>query len=109
MLLFAWPEILIRIRLLQLSENIFGSWKRNDNLKLLKFKDEQPIAKHIEKTVYGQESPLIYVGWRFPSAYRDGRTLSNIGDTLYMVSNILNNRGDAGLIDMNVNRPQKGA
>ncbi|MDD3910936.1 MAG: insulinase family protein [Bacteroidales bacterium] len=85
----------------------FGSWKRNDNLKLLKFKDEQPIAKHIEKTVYGQESPLIYVGWRFPSAYRDGRTLSNIGDTLYMVSNILNNRGDAGLIDMNVNRPQK--
>ena len=85
----------------------FGNWKRNDNLKLLTFEDEEPIAKHIEKTVYGQESPMIYIGWRFPSAYRDGRAISNIGDTLYMVSNILNNRGDAGLIDMNVNRQQK--
>ncbi len=85
----------------------FGNWKRNDNLKLLKFKDEEPIAKHVEKTVYGQESPLVYIAWRFPSAYRDGRAISNIGDTLYMVSNILNNRGNAGLIDQNVNRPQK--
>ena len=86
----------------------FGDWKKNDNLKLLEFEDEDPINEHIEKTVYGLESPFVQMAWRFPSAYRAGREgLNYTEDTLYMLSNVLSNRGGAGLIDQNVNRPQK--
>ncbi len=86
----------------------FGDWKKNDNLKLLEFEDEDPINEHIEKTVYGLESPFVQMAWRFPSAYRAGREgINYTEDTLYMLSNVLSNRGGAGLIDQNVNRPQK--
>ena len=86
----------------------FGDWKKNDNLKLLEFEDEDPINEHIEKTVYGLESPFVQMAWRFPSAYRAGREgLNYTEDTLYLLSNVLSNRGGAGLIDQNVNRPQK--
>ncbi|MBQ2483479.1 MAG: insulinase family protein [Bacteroidales bacterium] len=86
----------------------FGDWKKNDNLKLLEFEDEEPINAHIEKTVYGLESPFVQMGWRFPSAYKAGREgLNYTEDTLYMLTNVLTNRGGAGLIDQNVNRPQK--
>lgn len=85
----------------------FGDWKKNENLKLLEFEDEEPIAEHIEKTVYGLEAPFLEIGWRFPSAYRANRDGINLTeDTLYFVSNLLYN-GRAGLIDQELNRPGK--
>lgn len=87
-------------------EKYFGDWKRNDNLKLLSFEDEQPIEKHIEKTVYGQQAPFVSIGMRFPADYRDGKKLSNITDTLYVLGQILCN-GKAGLFDSDINNKQK--
>ena len=86
----------------------FGDWKKNDSLKLLEFEEEEPIAEHIEKTVYGLEAPFVQMAWRFTSPYRANREGINCTeDTLYMLTNILSNRGGAGLIDQDVNRPQK--
>ena len=85
----------------------FGDWQKNDNIKLLEFEDEEPINEHIEKTVYGLESPFVMVGWRFPSAYRANKEgINYTEDTLYMVKNILFN-GVAGLVDLDINRPHK--
>ena len=97
------PDVVIKT-----IKQYFGDWKKNDDLKLLEFEDEEPINAHIEKTVYGLESPFIMMGWRFPSAYKAGREgLNFTEDTLYLLTNILSNRGGAGLIDQDVNRPQK--
>ena len=97
------PDVVIKT-----IKQYFGDWKKNDDLKLLEFEDEEPITSHIEKTVYGQQSPFFGIGWRFPSAYKAGREgLNFTEDTLYIINNLLSNRGGAGLIDQDVNRLQK--
>lgn len=84
----------------------FGDWKRNDNLKMLEFEDEEPINGHIEKTLYGQQAPFAFYAWRFPSSHAYGRELNYIPDTLSIISNLLYN-GQAGLFDQAINRPGK--
>lgn len=84
----------------------FGDWKKNDNLKMLDFEDEEPIKEHIEKTLYGQQSPFVFIGWRFPGTHPYGKEMTYFADTLAMLNSVLYN-GQAGLLDLAVNRPGK--
>lgn len=84
----------------------FGDWKRNDNLKLLEFEDEDPITEPVIKTIYGREAPFMLMAWRFAGDHPYGREMNFNSDTLYMIQKLLNN-GQAGLFDNNINRPGK--
>lgn len=92
---------------LAIIKKYFGDWKRNDNIKTLQFEDEEPITQHIEKVVYGQEAPFIEIGWRFAAPYKYNRNeLDNSADTLFLLNKVLFN-GKAGLLDKELNRPNK--
>ena len=89
------PDKAIRI-----VDKYFGQLKPNENLKKMEFEPEQPITAHKEINVSGNESPYLYMGWRFPGANSDQSIL------LEAFSKILCN-GTAGLIDLDVNQQQK--
>ncbi|MCQ2158489.1 MAG: insulinase family protein [Bacteroidales bacterium] len=78
----------------------FGVMKPNKDLKKMEFEPEEPISAPIVKTVVGNESPNIILGWRFPGA----NSPENI--VLQAFAYVLQN-GMAGLIDLDVNQQQK--
>ena len=78
----------------------FGSLRPNPDLQYLEYEPEDPISEPIVTEVRGLESPKVMIAWRFPGANDpDNLKLTLIGDILY--------NGTAGLIDINVNQPQK--
>ena len=78
----------------------FGSLRPNPDLQYLEYEPEDPISEPIVTEVRGLESPKVMIAWRFPAANDpDNLKLILIGDILY--------NGTAGLIDINVNQPQK--
>ena len=78
----------------------FSSLKPNPDLKYLSYEPEAPITEPIVTEVRGLESPKVMLAWRFPGANDpDNLKLTLIGDILY--------NGTAGLIDINVNQPQR--
>ena len=78
----------------------FGSLRPNPDLQYLEYEPEDPISEPIVTEVRGLESPKVMIAWRFPGANDpDNLKLILIGDILY--------NGTAGLIDINVNQPQK--
>ena len=78
----------------------FGSLRPNPDLQYLEYEPEDPISGPIVTEVRGLESPKVMIAWRFPGANDpDNLKLTLIGDILY--------NGTAGLIDINVNQPQK--
>lgn len=89
------PDEAIRI-----IEKHFSGLKPNPDLKRLSFKPEDPITEPIVVEVKGLESPKILMAWRFPG--------SNDPDNLKLslMANVLYN-GKAGLVDINVNHPQR--
>ena len=81
-------------------DRYFGGMKPNENLPKLQFEPEKPIAAPIVQDVKGNESPVIFLAWRFPGA--------NHPDALKLdlLQKVLSN-GAAGLIDLDVNQQQK--
>ncbi|WP_303425461.1 M16 family metallopeptidase, partial [uncultured Muribaculum sp.] len=79
----------------------FGNLKPNPNLPVLKFKEEAPITTPIKGDVMGNESEMLFIGWPFPGAG------SREVEVLDILSSILSNQGDAGLIDIDINQQHK--
>lgn len=87
-------------RTIRIIEKYFGTLQPNPDLKKLTFKPEDPITEPIVTEVRGLESPKVLVAWRFPGANDpDNTKLGLMGEILY--------NGTAGLIDINVNQPQR--
>lgn len=81
-------------------DKYFGKMKPNPDLKKTEFEPEAPITAPVVKNVVGNESPVLYLAWRFPGANSPEMVLLNA------FANVLQN-GKAGLIDLDVNQQQK--
>lgn len=81
-------------------EKYFGHLKPNPNLPVLQFEDEQPITSPIDVEVLGKEAEMLYLAWRIPAAAHEDT------EVLQIISEVLNN-GKTGLLDVNVNLPQR--
>lgn len=62
---------------------------------------EKPITEIIERTVKSPTTPRVQLAWRTESYGTKEAMLADI------VANILSNRGEAGLIDLNINQTHK--
>lgn len=62
---------------------------------------EQPIPGIVERTVKSPTTPRVQLAWRTESYGTNEVMLADI------VANILSNRGEAGLLDLNINQTQK--
>ncbi|WP_410492908.1 M16 family metallopeptidase [Chryseobacterium sp. JAH] len=62
---------------------------------------EQPMTEIVERTVYSPTTPRVQLAWRTDSYGSKEAMLADV------VANILSNRGDAGLLDLNINQTQK--
>ncbi len=87
--------------MIEVIDRYFGTMKPNNELPQLSTPAEEPITSPKVKSVYGLESPFIYMGWR-----TEGDASSE--DALYasLISSILNN-GRCGLLDVNIMQQQK--
>ncbi len=81
-------------------DKYFGDWQPNKNLSRPEFAPLKPITAPVDTTVLGQEAEFVTLAWRFAG----GASLQN--DTIEVISQMLSN-GTAGLIDLNLNQPQK--
>lgn len=81
-------------------DKYFGSWQKSETLSRPEFPALQPLTAISDTTIYGQEAPFLFLGWRFPN--NDKLT----ADTLDVISNILSN-GNAGLFDTDLVQPMK--
>lgn len=78
----------------------FGDWKASDGVEPLHYTKEQPLKGVQSKEVYGQESEVVVVGWRFPGMKeKDCEYAEVIQKLLY--------NGKAGFFDTNINQQQK--
>ncbi|WP_100378237.1 M16 family metallopeptidase [Chryseobacterium geocarposphaerae] len=62
---------------------------------------EKPIAEIVRRTVKSPTTPRVQLAWRTESYGTREAMLADI------VANILSNRGEAGLLDLNINQTQK--
>ncbi|RZJ46642.1 MAG: insulinase family protein, partial [Chryseobacterium sp.] len=62
---------------------------------------EQPMTEIVERTVYSPTTPRVQIAWRTDSYGSREAMLADV------VANILSNRGEAGLLDLNINQTQK--
>ncbi|MCQ4140120.1 pitrilysin family protein [Chryseobacterium sp. EO14] len=62
---------------------------------------EKPIAEIIKRTVKSPTTPRVQLAWRTESYGTKEAILADV------VVNILSNRGEAGLLDLNINQTQK--
>ena len=81
-------------------DKYFGDWQPNKNLTRPEFAPLKPITAPVDTTVLGQEAEFVTLAWRFEG----GPSLQN--DTIEVISEMLSN-GTAGLMDLNLNQPQK--
>ena len=81
-------------------EKYFGQMEPNNNLPDVKFETKSVIETPQSKDVYGIDSELVMLGWKYPGAGTDDALVASV------VSYILYN-GAAGLIDLNLNQQQK--
>ena len=81
-------------------EKYWGDFQPNNNLKKLEFPQEKLLEAPAKVVLEGQESPFIYVAWRFPKANSEEMP------ALTVLENILYN-GKTGLLDVNVNQAQR--
>ena len=84
---------------IKIIDKYFGGMKPNENLTRPVFEPEKPITEPIVKTVRGNESPSVILGWRFPGANSEEALMLNA--LTYVLYN-----GKAGLIDLDVNQQQ---
>ena len=81
-------------------EKYWSNFKPNENLKKLEFPQEKPLTEPVKLVLEGQEAPFLYLAWRLPAAKSEDMP------ALTVMENILKN-GSTGLIDVNINQPQK--
>ncbi|WP_265131545.1 M16 family metallopeptidase [Chryseobacterium oranimense] len=62
---------------------------------------EQPLTKIVKRTVKSPTTPRVQLAWRTDSFGTKEAMLADI------TANILSNRGEAGLLDLNINQTQK--
>ncbi|MBV8325820.1 M16 family metallopeptidase [Chryseobacterium sp.] len=85
---------------IKLVDQYFGSFKYKE-LPMKKMVTEEPMTKIVSRTVKSPSTPRMTMAWRTDSYGSQEARLADI------VSEILSNRGDAGLIDLNINQKQK--
>lgn len=85
---------------IKLIDQYFGTFKYKE-LPMKKMVTEEPMTKVVTRTVKSPSTPRMTMAWRTDS---NGSREARLAD---VVSEILSNRGDAGLIDLNVNQKQK--
>ena len=73
-------------------EQYFGDWKANDNLPTFTPPTQAPLTQHKDTVVYGQESPMVWLGYTFPKANDPDM------DVVSVISEVLEN-GKCGLLD----------
>ena len=81
-------------------EKYFGQMQPNENLPQLNLETQSKIESVQSKDVYGIDSELLMMGWKYPGAGTDDALVASV------VSYILYN-GSAGLIDLDLNQQQK--
>ena len=81
-------------------EKYFGQMQPNENLPELNLETQSKIESVQSKDVYGIDSELLMMGWKYPGAGTDDALVASV------VSYILYN-GSAGLIDLDLNQQQK--
>lgn len=62
---------------------------------------EKPITEIVKRTVKSPTTPRVQLAWRTESYGTKESILADI------IANILSNRGEAGLVDLNINQTQK--
>ncbi len=87
-------------KVIAILDKYFGDWQPNKNLSRPEFAPIKPFTAPVDTTVLGQEAEFVTLAWRFEG----GPSLQN--DTIEVISEMLSN-GTAGLIDLNLNQPQK--
>ena len=73
-------------------EEYFGDWEPNDELPAFEAPVQEPLAAHKDTVVYGQESPMVWLGWMMPKAADPDM------DIISVISEVLQN-GKCGLLD----------
>lgn len=81
-------------------QRYFGDMKPNNNLPELNFKPEPALTEPVVKEVFGPETAMVALGWRFPGA------ASREMEILNMLTAVLYN-GQAGMIDLDINQQQR--
>ena len=84
---------------IKIIKNKFGDMESGD-VPDFEYKNEEPIEEPIKKEVYGPDAKELMLGFRFKGAG------TKEADLLTMMDMILTN-GEAGLIDLNLNKDQK--
>ena len=87
-------------KMVSIIEKYFGQMQPNENLSELKLETKSVIETPQSKDVYGIDSELLMMGWKYPGAGTDDALVASV------VSYILYN-GSAGLIDLDLNQQQK--
>lgn len=80
-------------------EKYFGMMQPNPDLPEFTFHPEEPFASPVQKTVYGNETESLMLGWSVPGS-RDSSS-----DIAELAGRILYNR-QAGLMDLDINQQQ---
>ena len=78
----------------------FGDWEKNENLNQPEIEPQPELTEVVEKEVVTPNPESVLLTWRF-----DGIN-SHQSDTLALLSQVLHN-GKAGLLDLDLNLPQK--
>ena len=81
-------------------EKYFGQMQPNENLPELKLETKSVIETPQSKEVYGIDSELVMMGWKYPGAGTEDALIASVAS--YILYN-----GSAGLIDLNLNQQQK--
>lgn len=85
---------------IKLVDDYFGEFKYKELPKKMPIV-EKPITEIIKKTVKSPTIPRVQLAWRTNSYGTKEAMLADI------VANILSNKGEAGLFDLNINQTQK--
>ena len=85
---------------IQLIDQYFGTFDYKEPPKKTPIV-EKPISEIIKKTVKSPTIPRVQLAWRTDSYGSREAILADV------VANILSNRGEAGLLDLNINQKQK--
>lgn len=85
---------------IKLVDQYFGGFKYKE-LPMKKMVTEAPMTSIVSRTVKSPSTPRMTMAWRTDSYGTQEARLADV------VAEILSNRGDAGLIDLNINQKQK--
>ncbi|WP_223608996.1 pitrilysin family protein [Chryseobacterium sp. OSA05B] len=85
---------------IKMVDQYFGAFKYKE-LPMKKMVSEQPMESIVTRTVKSPSTPRMTLAWRSDSNGSQNARLADV------VAEILSNRGDAGLIDLNMNQTQK--